>query len=301
MSRDRNGSRAVAQPTAGPNRQAALRLAEGYSLEMTGKDLRGLQEAQSAIAAGTKVNVTFLSNEDLEMRIAAAGAVASMGFVPVPHLSARRIASPGQLEEFLARLQEVGATTSLFVVGGDAPEPEGPYPDSLSVIRTGILPRYGVREVGVAGYPEGHPGIATDVLDQHLEDKLASLAEQGLDAIILTQFAFDAESVHAWIRRVRDRGITTPIRIGTPGPAGIKRLISFARRFGVGANTMIVRKYGFSLTNLMGTAGPDRFVNDLSRLLAEDPCAGDVKLHFYAFGGLLATSEWARDYIAAES
>lgn len=287
--------------TPGPDRAATPHLAEDFSLEMTGKDLRALAEARDAIPPHTKINVTFLSNEDLELRVAAAGAVAGMGFMPVPHISARRIGSPGTLEEFLARLQDVGATESLFLVGGDAVEPEGPYPDSLSVIRTGILPRYGVREVGLAGYPEGHPGIATDVLDRHLEDKLAALVEQGLDATILTQFAFDAEAVHAWIQRVRGRGIETPIRIGTPGPAGIKRLIGFARRFGVGANTMIVKKYGFSLTNLMGTAGPDRFVNDLSRLLAADPSAGDVKLHFYAFGGLLATSEWARDYLAAQS
>ena len=75
---------------------------------------------------------------------------------------------------------------------------------------------------------------------------------------------------------------------------------------------MIVKKYGFSLTNLMGTAGPDKFVTDLSALLAETapvtaaegattPAAGPVKLHFYTFGGLLATSEWARNYAAAQS
>ena len=32
---------------------------------------------------------------------------------------------------------------------------------------------------------------------------------------------------------------------------------------------MIVKKYGFSLTNLMGTAGPDKFVTDLSAMLAD--------------------------------
>jgi methylenetetrahydrofolate reductase (NADPH) len=206
-----------------------------------------------------------------------------------------------QLTEFLLRLTDVSATERVFLVGGDAAQPEGPYPDSLSVIRTGILQRHGVREVGVAGYPEGHPNIPTPVLDQHLEEKLASLEGQGLQPFILTQFAFDAEVVLSWIRRVRARGVHAPIRIGTPGPVGVKRLIGFARRFGVGANAMIVKKYGLSLTNLVGNAGPDHFVNDLSKLLADDPSTGDVKLHLYAFGGLLATSEWARDYIAAQS
>jgi methylenetetrahydrofolate reductase (NADPH) len=289
----------MAPPPLPTRDAAAARLVEGFSLEMTGKDVAGLAEARPLIPVGTKINVTFLGNEDLEMRVAAAKAVVDAGFVPVPHISARRLASRGQLEEFLGRLQEVGATAHVFAVGGDPAEPEGPYPDSLSVIRSGILPEYGVTEVSIAGYPEGHPDIADDVLWRHLEDKSAALTEQGLDAVILTQFAFDTDPVTRWIRAVRDRGIHAEIRIGTPGPAGIKRLIGFARRFGVGANAMIVKKYGFSLTNLMGTAGPDRFVTDLAGLLAQDPSSGSVKLHFYTFGGLLATSQWARDYVAA--
>lgn len=291
----------MSRSTQPVNKAAALELVSNYSLEMTGKDVPGLTEAKDSIPAGTKINVTFLGNEDLDMRVTASKAVRDMGFIPVPHISARRLKSQDQLEEFLGRLQEVGATDSVFAVGGDPAEPEGPYPDSLSVIQTGLLQKYGVKEVSIAGYPEGHPDIATDILWRHLEDKSAALKEQGLDATILTQFAFDTDPVISWVNGVRGRGIESTIRIGTPGPAGIKRLINFARRFGVGANAMIVKKYGFSLTNLMGTAGPDRFVSDLASLVSADPAAGKVSLHFYTFGGLLATSEWARDYLGAQS
>jgi methylenetetrahydrofolate reductase (NADPH) len=291
----------VTRTTPAPNRAAALQLVNDFSLEMTGKDIPGLNEAKDSIPPGTKINVTFLGNEDLEMRVAAAKAVRDLGFVPVPHISARRLASQAQLEEFLERLQEVGATEHVFAVGGDPATPEGPYEDSLALIRSGILSKYGVREVSIAGYPEGHPDISDETLWRVLEGKSASLKEQGLDAVILTQFAFDTDPVMSWIDAVRAKGIDTQIRIGTPGPAGIKRLLAFARRFGVGANAMIVKKYGFSLTNLMGTAGPDKFVTDLSTLLAEDPASGRVGLHFYTFGGLLATSEWVRQFGAAQS
>jgi methylenetetrahydrofolate reductase (NADPH) len=292
----------VSKPTRVPvDKAAALQLVSDFSLEMTGKDVPGLLEAKHAIPPGTKINVTFLGNEDLDMRVTASKAVLEAGFIPVPHISARRLASQDQLEEFLGRLQEVGATEHVFAVGGDPAEPEGPYPDSLSVIRSGLLQKHGVREVSIAGYPEGHPDISSEVLWRHLEDKSAALEEQGLDAVVLTQFAFDTDPVMAWIDQVRARGIDTQIRIGTPGPAGIKRLLGFARRFGIGANAMIVKKYGFSLTNLMGTAGPDQFVTDLAGLLAQDASSGSVKLHFYTFGGLLATSEWARQYAAAQS
>ena len=291
----------MTRTTPAPNRAASLELVNDFSLEMTGKDVPGLLEAKDSIPQGTKINVTFLGNEDLEMRVAAAKAVRELGFVPVPHISARRLASQAQLEEFLAALQEVGATEHVFAVGGDPATPEGPYPDSLSVIRSGVLQKFGVREVSIAGYPEGHPDISDDVLWQHLEAKSAALKEAGLDAVILTQFAFDTEPVINWIDQVRAKGIDTQIRVGTPGPAGIKRLLAFARRFGVGANAMIVKKYGFSLTNLMGTAGPDRFVTDLAALLAEDPASGRVGLHFYTFGGLLATSKWAAEFRAGQS
>ncbi|WP_300591859.1 methylenetetrahydrofolate reductase, partial [Microbacterium sp.] len=206
--------------------------------------------------------------------------------------------SQAQLEEFLSALAEIGATEHVFAVGGDPATPEGPYPDALTMIRSGVLQQYGVKEVSIAGYPEGHPDIPTDVLWQHLEDKSAALKDAGLDAVILTQFSFDTDPVMAWIKGVRDRGIDTQIRLGTPGPAGIKRLISFASRFGVGANAMIVKKYGFSLTNLMGSAGPDKFVSDLAALFDADPSVGAVKLHMYTFGGLEATATWARDFIA---
>ena len=277
------------------NPQAALELVTGYSLEMTGKDVPGLMEAKDSIPAGTKINVTFLGNEDLEMRVSAAKAVREFGFVPVPHISARRLSSRGQLEEFLSRLQDVGATESVFVVGGDPATPEGPYEDSYDVIRTGLLLDYGVKEVSIAGYPEGHPDISDEQLWTAITGKHATLTEQGTTGTILTQFGFDEDPVVAWIEKVRAAGIPYEIRVGVPGPAGIKRLLSFAARFGVASSAGIAKKYGLSLTNLMGTAGPDKFIKRLAKKL--DPAKhGVVKLHFYTFGGLTATSEWIRDF-----
>ncbi len=275
---------------------AGQNLIDDFSLEMTGKDVPGLLEAQHLIPQGTRINVTFLGNEDLEMRVAAAKAVKDAGFTPVPHISARRISSPAQLEEFLGALRDVGAADHVFSVGGDPESPMGPYGSSLDVIQSGRLLEYGVTEVSIAGYPEGHPDISNDVLWEHLEAKATALKEQGLGAVILTQFGFDTAPVVDWIREVRSRGIDAPIRVGTPGPAGIKRLLGFARRFGIGANAMIVKKYGFSLTNLMGTAGPDRFVNDLGAIVDDDSATGDVGVHLYTFGGLLATAQWAQKF-----
>ncbi|MCI3276803.1 methylenetetrahydrofolate reductase [Streptomyces cylindrosporus] len=267
-------------------------LLEDFSLEMTGKDVGKLEGARDSIPRGTRINVTFLGNEDLEMRLAAARAVKRLGFVPVPHISARRLGSRDDFEGFLAGLRADGTADNVFLVGGDPSVPEGPYADSLSLLRTGLLPEYGVRHVGITGYPEGHPAIDAGALWSALSDKHRALSEQPLQGGIITQFGFGVDPVLAWVEEVRDRGIGLPIRIGVPGPAGVRRLMSYAARFGVGTSASVVRKYGFSITNLMGTAGPDRFLRDLAA--AYDPARhGELKIHFYTFGGLRATCEWA--------
>lgn len=265
-----------------------------HSLEMTGKDVPELDEAAPLLARGTRVNVTFLSTEDFSVRLAAARAVAAAGLTPVPHVAARRLTSAAELTEILEALHEAGVSEDIFVVGGDPQEPMGPYDSALDVIRTGLLPQHGVGRVSINGYPEGHPDIADEVLWKHLEGKAAALAEQGLEGTIITQFGFDEEPILDWIAEVRSRGIDLPIRIGVPGPAGVKRLLGFARRFGVASSAGIVKKYGFSLTNLMGTAGPDRLIGSLAAGI--DPERhGPVNLHFYTFGGVAATARWIRD------
>ncbi|MFI6468510.1 methylenetetrahydrofolate reductase [Streptomyces sp. NPDC050528] len=270
-------------------------LLEDFSLEMTGKDVPKLEEARDSIPQGTRINVTFLGNENLAMRLEASRAVKRLGFVPVPHISARRLGSQGEFEEFLAALRADGTAANVFTVGGDPTHPEGPYEDSLALIETGLLREYGVRHVSISGYPEGHPDIAGDVLWSALREKSASIAGQELDGSVITQFGFDVDPVLAWLEKVRAEGITLPVRIGVPGPAGVRRLMSYATRFGVGTSASIAKKYGLSITNLMGTAGPDKFL----RALADgyDPARhGDIKIHFYTFGGLRATSEWIAQF-----
>ncbi|MFF9018834.1 methylenetetrahydrofolate reductase [Streptomyces eurythermus] len=266
-------------------------LLDDFSLEMTGKDVPRLEEAQGGIPPGTRINITFLAGEDTETRLTAARAVKRLGFVPVPHISARRLPSRTALEEFLAGLAADGTAENVFVVGGDPARPEGPYEDALAVLRTGLLRRHGVRHVGIAGYPEGHPGITDRALWTALTDKAAALDTDRFGGDVITQFGFDADPVLAWLEALRARGVRLPVRVGVPGPAGVRRLLGYATRFGVGTSASVARKYGFSLTNLMGTTGPDRFLHALAERY--DPGRhGVVKVHFYTFGGLRATAEW---------
>ncbi|WP_432838469.1 methylenetetrahydrofolate reductase [Dactylosporangium sp. CA-092794] len=278
------------------NRTCAVdELLDGFSLEMTGRDTGEVGAIRDIVPPGTRINVTFLGGEDLTLRRSAARAVKAAGFVPVPHISARRLASPAALSEHLATLAADGTVEYVFVVGGDPATPHGPYSDALSVIESGLLQAHGVRRVSIAGYPEGHPDIPPAALWSALTGKSAALRRTGLAGEVITQFGFDVDPVLDWIEDVRGLGIDAPVRIGVPGPAGVHRLLRFAGRFGVGTSASIARKYGLSLTNLMGTAGPDRFLRALATDYHPDR-HGVVKVHFYTFGGLRATSQWIADF-----
>jgi methylenetetrahydrofolate reductase (NADPH) len=274
------------------DRQADL--LNNYSIEMTAKDVAHLEQAADVIPKGTKIPVTFLPGETFEMRIAAAKRVKELGFLPIPHISARRLSSQEELEGYLSGLQREVGTDHAFVVAGDPPQPMGPYEDALSIIRSGLLAKYGIRRDGISGYPEGHPEIGNEKLWQAMRDKQIAIQERGHDFAVVTQFSFDAEPVLNWLEQVRAAGVQATVRVGIPGPASVKRLLAFAARCGVGASTKVMSKYGLSITKLLSTAGPDQIVEEYAERL-DRAKHGDVLLHFYPFGGLRATAEWVRD------
>jgi methylenetetrahydrofolate reductase (NADPH) len=205
--------------------------------------------------------------------------------------------SQAALEEMLERLHAHGLTERAFVIAGDLPSPKGPYEDALAIIRSGLLNKYGVKQVGIAGYPEGHPDIPREKLAAALRDKARALAELGMACEITTQFGFDAEAVLTWLKDIRSQGVTAPVRVGLAGPTDMKSLLRFAARCGVSTSTRAFSKYGASLTRMLNTATPDLIVRTLAEGL-NPALHGDVKVHLYPFGGLHATAEWARQFSA---
>lgn len=270
------------------------RITEGYSLEITAKDVEALRAAAPGIPAETPVAVTWLPGEAMPERIAAARAVRDLGYEPMPHFSARRIASEAEFREYLAAVVAEADVRRCFVVAGDPPVPEGPFADSSALIATGAFEASGIRAIGIGGHPEGHPVMSPEQCWQVLHTKIADITARGMAPLIVTQFGFDPDAVLDWLRDLRARGIEAPVRIGVPGPAGIKTLLRFAARCGVGASASVMKKYGVSLAGLLGNAGPDAMVDAIAgRLGAEH---GRMRLHFYPFGGIGKTVGWIEGY-----
>jgi Tetrahydrofolate dehydrogenase/cyclohydrolase, catalytic domain/Methylenetetrahydrofolate reductase len=75
---------------------------------------------------------------------------------------------------------------------------------------------HGLRRIGVARYPEGHPKIS----DTALADALS--AKQPYPAYMVSQLCFSPDVLVAWLRRVRAAGITLPLHLGLAAPTPMR-------------------------------------------------------------------------------
>jgi methylenetetrahydrofolate reductase (NADPH) len=271
---------------------------ELYALEVTAKDIAQLEASQAEIPLATPINIAFLGNEDHAQRINAARVIRHCGFEPVPIISSRRLRSEQDRDSLLSALIGEANPTRFMLVGGDPATPAGPYADSLALLKSGIVRRHGIRHVGIAAYPEGHPKIDAAALWRALKWKHAFLEDAGCTVEITTQFGFDADAVVRWIERLRDEGIEAPVRIGVPGPADVGKLLRYARQFGVVTSATIARRYGLSLTDLLRRVGPDRFFDRLASGLNRRN-HGPVLYHLYPFGGVADGVRWMNSRLFA--
>jgi len=271
-----------------------VRATDGFSIEITAKDVDALKRVAPSLPPDTPISVTFLPGETLDARIAAATAVRECGFEPMPHFSARRIESHGEFETYLEAVVQRAKVRRCFVIAGDRDTPAGPFADSSALIATGCFEKAGIKAIGIAGHPDGHPVMDAEQCWDVLRKKADDIAHRGMAPLIVTQFGFDAGKLLGWLKELRSRGIDIPVRVGVPGPAGVKTLVRFAARCGVQASASVMAKYGLSITQLMGSGGPDRMVDALFEQMSSEH--GRVRLHFYPFGGLERTIAWIKAY-----
>ena len=253
-----------------------------------------LRAEADRIPSGTVISIPYLASEDDDARLAAARTVRALGFEPMPHISSRRIGSAAALARFLERAVGDAGVARCLLIAGDLATPAGPFADSASIIQAGLLEHSGIKVVGIGGHPEGHPVMSSDERWQALEGKCQAIEARGMAPLVVTQFAFDADTVLAWLDGLRARGISVPVLVGVPGPASIPRLLRYAAMCGVGASASMLARYGISIGRLIGTAGPEVFVDRLVRGLTS--AHGQVSPHFFPFGGIAPSLEWMARY-----
>lgn len=270
-------------------------LTSEYSIEMTPREVQahpGL--CAERLRPGTRVYLTALPNARFSDTVEAAVRLRAEGMRPVPHIAARNVPSPSEVDHVIGALADVGVT-ELLVIAGSAAQPRGSITESMQILRADAFVERGITRVGVAGHPEGNRDIGPDGLAKALRDKNEFAAESGCEVYLLTQFCFAADPIVAWERRIRAEGNRLPVHIGLPGLTSPLRLAKFGLACGVGPSLKALSKQAAGIGRLVSSPAyrPEETLLGLAASVRTDPASLIAGVHFFPFGAITRTATWA--------
>ena len=235
--------------------------------------------------------VTASPRRGLPATVQLAVRLSQLGYRAVPHLSARLIRDRAELGQILEALK-AASIQNVFVIAGDAREPAGQFPDSMSLLEA-LPPDHSLTEIGVTGYPESHPFIHDDVTIQAMWDK------RRIASYIVSNLSFDPATVKRWVERVRRRGVQLPIHIGMAGVADPARLLRLSAKIGVAESARFLRGHPSWLARMFRPGGydPGRFLGALMPEIAQ-PDRRIAGLHVFTFNEIEPTERWRREMLA---
>jgi methylenetetrahydrofolate reductase (NADH) len=213
------------------------------------------------------------------------------GYAVVPHLAARMISGPAELEQIVARLTALGVD-NVFCPAGDADPPAGEYTGSVAMLEHLTQMGRPFGHVGITGYPESHPAIEDDITIQSMWDKRAH------GTYVVSNLCFDASTIHTWLKRMRRRGITMPVLIGLPGPVERAKLLTMATRIGVGQSVKFLSSHVSTFARIAAPGGysPERFLQKSAGYLG-DESLNVIGLHVFTFNQVAETESWRQQLL----
>jgi methylenetetrahydrofolate reductase (NADPH) len=247
---------------------------------------KGAEEQADHLPIDAKVAVTCSPTKGIESTLQFSERLLQRGFRVVPHIAARLVAGREHLEEIVGWLDE-HELREIHVIGGDVREPVGPYTSAFQLLDAMSQLEHGIKEVGIGGYPEGHPLIDDEELERALLDK------QPFASYIVTQICFDAGAILGWISYIRRRGIRLPVYVGLPGAVDRMRLLRVSLKVGVGDSVRFLKKQTGLVRMLLKPGGysPDELLERLAPY-ASDELYDIVGLHLYTFNQVESTEQW---------
>ncbi len=251
-----------------------------------------IEQRLDSLEAGSYVAVTCSPRTGVDETMALTERLIGRGFRVVPHVAAKMVRDRAHLQEIMRRIVDLGVE-SIFVPGGDAPQPLGPYSTALELLRDIAEFDHRLRHIGVAAHPEGHPSIDPEALLQAL------LAKQPYANYLVTQMCFDSAAIAAWLSLIRARGIAMPAWIGLPGVLDRVALLTASLRIGVGASLRFLRDRGRFTWRLFASRAhhPDAFLYELAPQLAR-PEFDIAGFHLFSFNRVEQSEIWRRQFVS---
>ena len=246
---------------------------------------RSEEQAQN-LPEPVRLTVTCSPKHGPDRSVEVAGRLRAMGHSVTVHVAARMVRDRDHLDALLSGMAAAGAD-ELFLIAGDADPPEGEFSSAVELLP--IVAQHPKRpaRIGISGYPEGHPKISDEALQQALLDKSADAD------YVATQMCFDPEALTTWVVRQRELGITLPVYIGMPGKVSRAKLLELSARIGVGPSLDFLRKQRGIRALLSRGSTSDKLFDALAPAL-DDPRLGLAGFHIFTFNQLIDTFEWER-------
>ena len=275
----------------------ASELVAAGSVEISPRELHRATEVAALLPAGSCVYIPSLAGLPLARTLEAIAAIRAAGLDPVPHVSARRIVNREEFRDFLRRAAAEHGVHRVLLIGGDEPRPKGPFVDSLQILEERLLADCGVREIGLAGYPEGHPRIPLNAIEAALARKLELAAAQSIGVYVLTQFSFAPARVVEYCAMLARRWPSLPVYVGIAGPTDPAALARYAQRCGVSRSLRALRTLGTGIAQLVTNTDPRDQVVTVARYTRSREPSNVVGVHLYSFGGAVRTAAWMRELL----
>ena len=253
----------------------------------------GIEDKLDSLPSDMYLAVTCSPTKGVDETLELSEKLIERGFKVTPHIASKCVSGEKHLEAIIKKLDELGIE-SIFVAGGDRPEPMGDFNNALDLLKALKKLGHNLNKIGMAAHPEGHPDVSDEILMEALEEK------KDLADFIVTQMCFDAEILNDWMNQIHKKGIELPVWVGLPGVIERGRLLKTSLRIGVGDSLRFLRKKSQVATELMKSSiyNPDDLVRDIT----EQIDINDSKLagyHIYCFNQIETTEKWRTERISA--
>jgi methylenetetrahydrofolate reductase (NADPH) len=248
----------------------------------------GRSEVQAAqLACPVALTVTCSPKHGPDRSVEVAARLRAIGHSVTVHVAARMLRDRRHLDDLLAAMADAGVD-DLFLIGGDAQAPEGAYSSAVDVLEIVAGHPRRPATIGIAGYPEGHPLVPAEAIQQALADK-SRFADY-----VTTQLCFDPEALRSWIVGQREAGIALPVMVGLPGKVARRRLLEMSVRIGVGPSLAFLRK-NRGLRDLLASRSAADRLHDAVVPMLEEPELNVAGIHYFTFNQLIDTWEWQHE------
>ena len=252
----------------------------------------GIEDRIGTLQPNMHVAVTCSPTKGVDTTLELSEKLIARGFQVIPHISAKSVTGEKHLETIIKKLDEL-SIESVFVPGGDGPEPLGEFNNAYDLLKALQKSGHNLKKIGIAAHPEGHPDISNKILMEALEKK------KGLADYIVTQMCFDANILGDWLVRINQQGIHLPVWVGLPGVIERGPLLRTSLRIGVGDSIRFLKKKSKVAAELMKSSiyNPEKFVTSISEYkdIADTNLAG---YHIFCFNQIEKTEKWRTETIA---